>query len=478
MIWRLALACLILTAMLGRASANGRPPGTSSITFRQGQETDVAVGLTFGFLISHDAGKTWSWMCEDAVGYKGMYDPRFAFSQTGAVFATTFTGLKVVRDSCTFGATPAGTAFASADALGPDHAFYYAAAQAADAANKIPADFNIYRSTDDGLTFPTKAAPAAAVNWWQSLQVAPSNAQRLYLSGYAFMPGPGGVGTVKQQLLFRSDNGGTSWTPLPIDTAVVTFAPNSVIDIVGIGGIDNPDVVYMRVELYDNTTSDAIWRSLDAGLTWKPIRSKSASIGAFAVRAAVNTQGKHDLIVGTQALGAEISHDDGITWAPLAGAPHMSCLVENAAGELWACTQNYGFSSVPSDNAGIMKTTDLVTWTKVLRYQDLKEVVACAPGTIQRDTCAAMWCSVCQQLGCAPSASYGCPVAAETPVTMTPRGSSGGCCETGIGSGGSMAVGLVVGMLILRPRRRRETPCNPSSAPSTGSRIARSTGHS
>jgi hypothetical protein len=474
MIWRLALACLVLAGVPGRASANGRPPGTSSITFRQGQETDVAVGLSFGFVISHDAGKTWAWMCEDAIGYAGMYDPRFAFSQTGAVFATTFAGLKVVRDSCTFGATPAGTAFASVDALGPDHALYYAAVQAADAASKIPADFNIYRSTDDGLTFPLKGTPATVVNWWQSLQVAPSNAQRVYLSGYAFVPAPAG-GTMKQQLLFRSDNAGKDWTALP--TTAFTVQPNSVIDVVGIAK-DNADHVYARVELYDNTTSDAIWRSLDGGLTWKQINAKAASIGAFVVRAAVNTQGKHDLIVGTQTLGAEISHDDGDTWAPLPGAPHMGCVVENTAGELWACTQNYGFSSVPSDDAGIMKTTDLVTWTKVLRYQDLKEVVACAPGTIQQDTCAAMWCSVCQQLGCTPSASYGCPVASETPITMTPPGSSGGCCETGNGSSGSMAIGLVIGMLILRPRRRREIRCNPSSAPLTGSRIARSTGHS
>jgi len=452
MIWRFTLACLVLAGVSRGALANGRPPATASITFRQGQETDVAVGLTFGFVISHDAGKTWSWMCEDAIGYKGMYDPRFAFSQSGAVFATTFAGLKVVRDSCTFGPTPAGAAFASTDALGPDHAFYYAAAQAADAAHGVPADFSIYKSIDDGVTFPAaaKGTPTAMVNWWQSLEVAPSNAQRLYLSGYAFVPGPGGVGTMKQQLLFRSDNGGKDWTALP--TTAFTVQPNSVIDLVGVQK-DNADHLYARVELYDNTLSDAIWRSTDAGLTWQQINAKNASIGAFVVRAAVNAGGKHDLIVGTQTAGAEISHDDGTTWTPLTGAPHMSCLVENAAGELWACTQNYGFSSVPSDDAGVMKTTDLATWTKVLRYQDLKDAVTCAAGTIQQDTCAAMWCSVCAQLGCTPSATYGCPVAAEAPIT--PPAHSGGCCETAPGSAGVLALGLSVGIVLVRPRRRR-----------------------
>jgi len=451
MTWRIALACLVLVAVPRGASANGRPPGTSSITFRQGQETDIAVGLTFGLVLSHDGGKTWAWMCEAAVPYSGMYDPRFAFSPTGAVVATSFEGLKVMRDGCTFGATPVGTTAASTDALGPDHAIYFAAAQVADAAHGVVADFHIYKSTDDGMTFPVAArsTPPAAVNWWQSLQVAASDAQRLYLSGYAFMPGPGGVGTVKQQLLFRSDNGGKDWTPLP--TAAFTVAPNSVIEIVGIAK-DNADQVYVRVSAIDNMESEAIWRSSDRGLTWKQINTKPEPIGAFAVRAALNGQGKHDLIVGTKTAGAEVSHDDGDTWAPLAGAPHMNCLVENAAGELWACTQNYGASVVMSDEAGIMRSTDLATWTKVLRYQDLTEAVSCAAGTIQKDTCAAMWCAACVQLGCTPSPAYSCPSPTEAPVTPP----SGGCCDSGAGSAGALALGLSVGMFLKRPRRRRE----------------------
>ncbi len=431
--------------------ANGRPPGTSSITFRQGHESDVAVGLTFGFVISHDGGTTWQWMCEDAIGYKGMYDPRFAYSSSGALFATTFDGLKAARDSCTFGATPGGVTFASTAALGPDHAVYYAAAQSADMLHGLAADFSIYKSTDDGMTFPAAArgTPATTVNWWQSLQVAPSDPQRLYLSGYSYTPDPGGTGTVKTQLLYQSKDGGKDWTPLPI--TAFTVAPNSAIDIVGIAP-DNPDHVYVRVELYDNTQSDAIWRSSDAGLTWKQIDSKNASIGAFVVRAALNGQIKHDLIAGTQMLGAEISHDDGDTWTPLANSPHMNCLVENAAGELWACTQNYAAPSVPSDDAGIMKTTDLTTWTKVLRYQDLTEAVTCGAGTIQHDTCVAMWCAVCAQLGCTPSASYACPIAAEAPVMPPP--SKAGCCDGGSGGTAALALGLLVGIGLLRPRRR------------------------
>jgi len=447
MIRRIALVCLMLAGVPQGARANGRPAGTSTITFRPGHETDIAAGLTFGLVFSHDGGKTWSWTCEDAVGYGGMYDPHYVYSPSGALFATTFTGLKVERDSCTYGLVPASPAFVSAATQGPapDHALYYAAVQPADATHVV--DFAIYKSTDDGLTFPTKSAPTATVNWWQSIAVAPSNAQRLYLTGYAYVPGTG-TGMVKQQLMFRSDNGGTSWVPLLVTDFVV--APNSDIEIVGIAS-DDPDHVYARVKLDDNMQSDSIYVSVNKGAKWTKIRSKPVAIGAFVVRAALNAGGKHDLILGTQSVGAEISHDDGASWAALNNAPHMNCLVESSAGELWACTQNYGTTGVPSDDAGIMKTTDLATWTKVLKFQELTDAVSCADGSIQQKTCVANWCAVCSQLGCTPSAAYACPTNMEAPVTAPAKG---GCCDSGSGGAGALALSLAVGLVLLRPRRR------------------------
>jgi hypothetical protein len=59
---------------------------------------------------------------------------------------------------------------------GPDGALYYAAADNNDA--------KIYKSTDDGMSFPTSANPGLPGDWWSSLAVAPSNAQRVYVTGY------------------------------------------------------------------------------------------------------------------------------------------------------------------------------------------------------------------------------------------------------------------------------------------------------
>lgn len=456
-----ALVGLVVAAAIAPAFANGRPPATSSIAFRQGAENDIAIGLTFGLVVSHDGGKTWAWMCEDAIGYSGMYDPHYSYTSTGALFASTFNGLRVMRNGCTFDSTPEGDKFISNNTLGGG-ALWCAAAEPGDSAATPPKDpdFRIYRSTDDGATFPDPSTAAAKVDWWQTIAVAPSNPQIAYLSGYFDSDGPLGPNgkpiRVRTHVLLRSDNAGTSWTDLKIGSAGnVTLMANSAIDVVGIAS-DSPGTVYIRVEYDDNTASDSIYRSDNSGATWKLINHQATSIPGFVVRAAKNANGKHDVIVATQALGAEISHDGGDSFTALAGAPHINCLTENAAGEVWACTQNYGGTAAGSDDAGVMKTTDLATWSKVLRYQDLTDAVTCDAGTPQHDKCAAQWCAVCAQLGCTPSAAYNCPVATEAPAPTAPSKSGGGCCDAGArdSGAGALALGVVIGTVLLRPRRR------------------------
>ena len=449
---RLALALSFVAAAAGVATANGRPPSTTAITFRDGNDADVIAGLTFGEIASHDGGKTWGWLCEDAFGTNaiGTYDPRRVYTPTGALFTTTLNGLTSSRDACTYALLAGGPGFVSTLALGPapDHAIYYAAAQPADAAHGIAADFQIYKSVDDGKTFPQHTNPTAAggVSWWQSIKAAPSDPQRVYLTGYVL-----GAGNSKQLLLYRSDNGGTTWTSLPVTDFVVQPGISSDLEIAAIAP-DDADVVYMRVTL-DNPTvqGDAIYRSANKGASWTKLRAKDGPIGAFVVRAAKEA-GKRVLVLGTQAVGAEISRDDGVTWTALPSPPHMTCLVENKAGELWACTQNYGATGISSDNAGIMKSTDAMSWTKVVRYQELTEVASCAAGTVAHDRCGALWCSVCAQLGCTPASAYGCPsLVDDTPVT--PPG-KGGCCDAGAGPGGSLALTAVVVGLARRRRPR------------------------
>ncbi len=441
------------------ASANGRPPATSSITFRQGHENDIIAGLTFGTGISHDGGATWQWICEAALGISanGPYDPIYTYTPTGSVFATTLNGLIVMRDGCTFNPAASGKTFVSATTLGPDGAFYYAAAQTA--GNGVASDFQIYKSTDDGMTFPLphpQPDPATDTNvLWESIAVAPSNPQIVYLSGWRYLQVSGG--SLRDHLLYRSEDGGATWAPaMPPTLSGLSLMQNSAIHIVGIAS-DDPKHVYARVEYIDNFTTDGLYVSTNGGAIWSLMLSQPDRFSVFVARAAKNSMGNHDLLTATAKFGTEISHDDGMTWAPLANAPHINYLTENAAGELWAGTQNYGVLQTQSDDAGIMKSTDLSTWTKVLRYQDLVGPVAsCGADTIQQNTCnqSTLWCGVCAQLGCTPSASFVCPVAAGDAPVAPPMMTKGGCCDTGSGAGGPLALTLSVATLLWRPRRR------------------------
>jgi MYXO-CTERM domain-containing protein len=441
---RFVLVSACLVALATEVFANGRPPQTSSIHFRPGLPSTIVAGTSFGLLISKDNGVRWRWMCEDSLPYGGMYDPDYEIMTSGTLFATTFDGLKVNRDGCVF----ASTVLAPPE---PELKFFSTIARASDntfyAASADPTDGNVYKSTNDGMSFETLPPPGQLNDWWQSMEIAPTDPDRIYLAGYRFVMTPD-AGTKKEFLLYTSTNGGASWTPLPLTDLVLMS--NSTIEIAGISRT-NPLHVFARVTLEDNAIADGIYESTDGGQSWTKILSKMGSI-ALVVRA------NGDVVAGTQTQGVFKRAMGQTTWTELTTAPHINCLVESPDGEVWACTQNYGIPQVPMDGYGIMKSTDLVTWTPVLKYQDIYEPVACPMDTLQYMKCdrpnvtgaPAGWCGLCDQLGCDPKRS--CVAEVDGP----PPPKKDGCCETGGSSGaGALALGALVGIVLSRRRKRR-----------------------
>jgi hypothetical protein len=480
---RIALTSILLAALVGTAAANGRDPYASSIQFRPGMETQIIAGMTFGAISSQDGGATWQWYCERAIGYGGTYDPDYVYMPSGAVFATTFDGLKVMRDGCTFAATAPGTTFVSRIERGPDNAIYYTASD--------PNDSKIYKSTDDGVTFPTSAQPGMLNDWWQTIMVAPSNAQRVYLSGYRLpmkctsnSSNPGTAcddnadcqgGTCEPQkefLLFKSTNGGASYVPM--DMADITpTSQNSAIEIVGVDP-SNADILYARVTLETATSGDSIYKSIDAGANWTKILTKTPRIGGLSF--IVRNDGS--CVAGTRDMGSWKSKTTtcqagDANWEVLTGAPHIGCLYKNSANEIWACTQNTASPQLglTSDGYGIMKSTDLVTWTGVMRFEDLQKPVSCAAGTVQEDQCVqrymdmgSQWCCLVSQLGITSTAvdcngPLQCFSTADVtggddfPIVKKPPE---GCCNAS--SGPPVLLSLLVGIpLLVRRRRTRPT---------------------
>ncbi len=460
--WAVALG--LLTAVAAPALGNGRPAGTSTINFRLGSEQHVAAGMTFGLLLSNDGGATWRWMCEDAVEYGGTYDPDYAYAMGGALFATTFDGPLVNRNGCTFDPTPVGTKFVASTARGPDNAIYLGMVHPPNPAIGDPGDAAIYRSTDEGATFDVSPSPAPVGTWWNSIEVAPSLATRVYASGYLLNMGN------REFSLFRSEDGGTSYVAMTAQG--LTMTRNSTIDIVGISKLD-PDNLYVRISFQDEESiSDAIFAHTDGGrpgTPWVKIFEQPSEL-AFVVRA------NGDLVVGSKddrpnlpdvRLSVSRHPSNGQVWEPLTGAPHINCLVENGAGEVWACTQNFGIPQIPSDGAGIMKSSNLTSWTPVLRYQNIAGPVDCAPGTEQRNKCVdeapSQWCSIKRMFGITADPTQ-CPVLVDAGIegditTITPPGRKGCCDNSAAPSSSGVAIAALVGILVLRPRRRRARRC-------------------
>lgn len=432
-------ACLLAPA----AHANGRPPSSSSIRFRTGHPNDLVVGLTWGLLISHDGGQTFEWFCESAVGYGGAFDPDYEYLENGTVLATTFNGLLANSNGCTFDATPLSSSeatppnerkFISVIAQGPDGALY-AADSGSVSAGKI------YKSTDNGTTWPLATVAGNNADWWSSIEVAPSDKNRVYLFGYRLESGQ-----PRKFLALRSTDGGVSFQALPV-TGFATSEQASI-DVAAISAT-NADDLWARVDTpVAGMAGTDYYHSTDGGMTW----SKKLSIGDYSQAFVLRSNG--EIYVGAAQSTNYKSINGGETFTELTPSLRTRCAVEAPDKSLWVCAQDHA-----PDMMSIGKSTDLAAWTKVYRFEETTKPVTCRSGQLQYDECQLQtWCMVKQQLGilstvvdCSPQPL----VDANTPIVNPPDDK--GCCDAGTPGSSSMVSALGVAWVLLRRRRQART---------------------
>jgi photosystem II stability/assembly factor-like uncharacterized protein len=466
MVRRLALGLAVI-APAATARANGRPPQSIGLHVRAGHEADLVLAATFGALFSRDGGDTWRWMCETAIGYGGTFDPDYVVTGSGTVIATTFDGIQVMRDGCSFQLSQFGPTLAATVTAGPDDAIYFAMGFTGDmtAIPPVPADYKIYKSIDGGVSFDAGVEVGMAGDTWRSLEVAPSDPDRIYLTGYRLDGGQN-----KTLLLYRSDDGGTSYQALPAGPAVFEVTGRSDLEIAAIAPGD-PDRVLTRVTWWSPTgqVGDAFYLTTNAGADWAKVLETTDTC-----RGAVFRANGTDAVIGSARSGIYVSNTMGASFvhvprhvggdAAVAQLPSVYCLHERTDGELWACTNNYDPAPF---GFGVMKTTDLTTWTGVMRFEDdIVAPVACPDGTIQEDCCAQRahaptcpfeitpgWCYLAAQLSIS-SMPIDCAMPdANVGGDGGPRPS--GCCGAGSGplDDGILAMIAAFGL----PRRRRES---------------------
>lgn len=173
----------------------------------------LVLRATFGMLQSADAGATWTWVCEQVIGYGGFADPPIAIAADGTLLVGINEGVALSVDR--------GCAWAIAD--GPAAGYRIvdltvgrgdpevALAITGEDAEGNPAPL-VAASSDNGDSWvklegdlPTDFIP-------QTIDIAPSLPARIYVSGNP-------EDTTEPPVLYRSDDSGVTWVALPIETS-------------------------------------------------------------------------------------------------------------------------------------------------------------------------------------------------------------------------------------------------------------------
>jgi photosystem II stability/assembly factor-like uncharacterized protein len=445
----LALALAVTTALLpAPAAANGRFPAARYLVAGPGDDASViAVQTTFGIALSTDGGRTWRALCEDAIGFAGMYDPSLVVARDGAVLASLPDGLAVLRPTyCDFARPPTAPAVTVLDlAADPASGRIVAALAPLDGPNGIAL------SDDDGATW--HAGWSSAEFYVQTVDLAPGLPSRLYASGFTRAGAP---------VLYRSDDGGATFTETTRDFAGGQDAYIAVVDA------RRADTLLVRSNAHAGGT--LLLRSDDGGTTFRElVRTRAHMLGVAAV------PGSETLWVAGSGGDDGIlrSTDGGRTWRVVNRDFTALCLRYHR-GVLYACADEAltGFALAWSTDGG-------EHFTPLLAFEDLRGPDVCPAGSQVRARCEPGWDALRARLlfdagvtrppRCAPDA--GCDAAVPHPALTdagldgAPRDSGrdtvagGGCgCRAGRrGARGVLAAVLGV-MAAWLARRRLPTP--------------------
>ncbi len=444
MLRTIILAALITwLAAAEPARANGRFPASANVVTRPGDADDIYLALTFGMMLSHDDGAHFYWMCEANIGYGGDFDPKYAVGADGTIYATTFEGLRVSYDGgCTFvtatedqaaGPDVIGPIWVDAIDLGPDGAVWVGTAE-----NGVTNA--IFRSTDQAHTFARMGLESTTA-WWKSVQVAPSDAQRVYVTGYQVAP-------TTEVLLYRSIDGGASFQPLPITDIALGGNPLILVEAVD---PTNADIVYLRSVAAAGSTKDQLYRSADGGDTWTLVLEATDTLRAFTLRQ------NGDVITGSvlsddPERGCTYrSTDRGVTFTACEHGPKMACIDERSDGTLFACGANWD-----PDLFTLGRSEDATAWTKVVRFHEMSGPLICPTGTAQHDVCELQqWPALREQFQVSGPIDGGPSAAADA----GPGGGEGsGCCDASSGGAGTVLLVIGVGLGIACRGRARRSP--------------------
>jgi hypothetical protein len=400
-------------------------PAANRIVFSPTNPNLVVVRATYGLLLSSDDGKTWTFLCEDALGMPKMatQDPAMGLTAKSALVIglQAPAGLEVSRDngcnwSCAVGRLaneaivdvavrqdPPDTVLALTNTPLSDHAGGGAHSQ-------------VFQSTDDGASWAPLGVALDPHILVTTLDVARGDPHRLYVSGTR------GFGPTRTASLFASMDDGATWTewPTPLDTRVETA--------IYVGAVDPSDAdrVYLRT---NGSSRLLITAPSGAGLSFQTVLRLTSQMLGFALSpdgSKIYAGSEMDgLFVGDRS-SMTFRHQTSVVLGTDAGPRdvHVQCLAARA-GELWACADE------PSGFIVGVSTDDGATFSPKLHLDGVHAPIQCSAGAHLSLACGAdangsqcggaPFANLCAAVGCTPGGG----------TAAQPRPRSCGCSLVG-----------------------------------------------
>ncbi len=373
------LAALALHAPAARAHLGY--PDTTSVTFRRGHPEQMMVGATFGAVMTRDGGRSWRWLCPEALTYGSWRPETYLWQADGTLLAATGSALIRSRDGgCTWSSHPYFSppedrtraswlwpiSLASPDS-NPQRVWV--------STGRSGSLNGVYRSDDGGETF-TLSTLQSTTAVYPSIKVAPSDTRRLYVSAST----PTGL------RLYRSDDEGQQWEEI-----AQPFPEYS--------GTSRPyDLFVLKVS---ETNPDRVWARVTAE-TWTYVLESQD--GGHTFRSVVHPENQAHDGVDEYLMGIEVSADGNTLWAATptrlfrvrAGETHATLLSlpeGNACAERVGETLYVCGASRLHDWALATTLDEGATYTPILNLPDLQPPSAsfCPRGTPAHDTCRSRW---------------------------------------------------------------------------------------
>jgi hypothetical protein len=432
-----AIAGAVAASFAPPAAANGRYPSANHIYFSPVDANLVVLRATFGIVISHDAGKTWVWLCEDALGLSSVSseDPSLGVTAGGSMVAGVSWAMEVSPDlGCSW--TVLGGSLLDKDivdvAVRPDAPHSIVALQSsyeldAGAGGGRGYITQVFESVNDGATWSPVGVPIDPGVVASTIEVAATDPNRLYVSArrLATEAGPSTAS------LFVSLNKGMSWTERPLPQ----FDPATEAGGVFIGAVDptNADIVYLRSAWANAPTSEPsrLFVTRDAGQSFQVALTLRGQMLGFAL----SPDGSRMYAGGpSDGLLAASSAQAGPPGAFTSVAPNLQvqCLATRGS-DLWACSnETSGFLAGASTNAG-------ASFTPKLHFVDISAPIACAADAAAAQCSGDPFTLLCRMFGDCPSDAGPGSGADASPGDSGSDSPAGG--SSGGGSGGSSGSG-------------------------------------